>query len=64
VVNHVFAARATRPVPPAIPDPPPAWARDYPKLAEDRTLAEPDLANALDLLRKFWAQALITETEV
>ncbi|MER7542390.1 nucleotidyl transferase AbiEii/AbiGii toxin family protein [Spirillospora sp. NPDC127506] len=64
VVNHVFTARATHPVPPAIPDPPPAWANEYPKLAEDRTLSDPDLAVALDLVRKFWAQALTTETEV
>lgn len=64
VVNHVFAARETQPVPQAIPDPPPVWAMEYPKLAEDRTLAEPDLTVALDLVRKFWAQALTTETEV
>lgn len=64
VVNHVFTARATHPVPPAIPDPPPVWAKEYPKLAGDRTLGEPDLAVALDLVRKLWAQALTTETEV
>ncbi|TYK49183.1 nucleotidyl transferase AbiEii/AbiGii toxin family protein [Actinomadura decatromicini] len=63
VVNHVFAVRATHPVPTAIPDPPFGWAKDYPMLAEDLTLADPDLTTALDLLRKFWAQALTTETE-
>ncbi|MFC4050478.1 nucleotidyl transferase AbiEii/AbiGii toxin family protein [Actinomadura syzygii] len=63
VVNHVFAVRATHPVPTAILDPPPVWAKDYPMLAEDLTLADPDLTTALDLLRKFWAQALTTETE-
>ncbi|TDC58291.1 nucleotidyl transferase AbiEii/AbiGii toxin family protein [Actinomadura sp. KC345] len=64
VVSHVFAAREAQPVPQALPDPPPVWAKEYPKLAEDRTLTEPDLAVALDLVRKFWAQALTTETEV
>ncbi|MEU8125347.1 nucleotidyl transferase AbiEii/AbiGii toxin family protein [Spirillospora sp. NPDC049024] len=64
VVKHVFAARAVHPVPPDIPDPPPIWATEYPRLAEDRTLAEPKLATALDLVRKFWAQTLTTETEI
>ncbi|WP_037559774.1 nucleotidyl transferase AbiEii/AbiGii toxin family protein [Spirillospora albida] len=63
VVRHVFAVRATHPVPVDIPAPPPMWATDYPKLAEDLTLTEPELAPALDLLGSFWARALTTETE-
>ncbi|WP_433512667.1 nucleotidyl transferase AbiEii/AbiGii toxin family protein [Nonomuraea sp. CA-143628] len=63
VVNHVFAVRATHAVPVLIPDPPPVWKSDYPKLAEDLTRASPDLANALDLLRAHWTrtQALSEE---
>lgn len=64
VVTHVFTAREAHPVPQDVPEPPPAWTREYPKLAEDRTLTEPDLAVALELVRKFWAQTLTTETEV
>lgn len=56
VVNHVFAVRATHPVPVLIPDPPPVWKSDYPRLAEDLTRASPDLASALDLLRVHWTR--------
>lgn len=63
VVNHVFTVRANHPVPPTVPDPPPVWTTDYPRLAEDRTRTKPDLAAALDLLRSFWTQTLTTETE-
>lgn len=63
VVNHVFTVRATHPVPRFVPDPPPVWTADYPRLAEVRTLTKPDLAAALNLLRSFWTQTLTTETE-
>ncbi|WP_043623635.1 nucleotidyl transferase AbiEii/AbiGii toxin family protein [Nonomuraea candida] len=54
VVQHVFAVRGTHLVPLLIPDPPPAWEWDYPKLAEGVTHAEPDLSTALGRLRAFW----------
>ncbi|MEO3799105.1 hypothetical protein [Nonomuraea sp. B1E8] len=54
VVHHVFAARDTHLVPADIPDPPPAWVAEYPRLAEDLTYASPGLFSALDLLRAFW----------
>jgi hypothetical protein len=63
VVNHVFAARATHQVPAAIPDPPPAWTTEYPKLAADSALAEAGLSSALDKLRAFWARTLTTGSE-
>ena len=63
VVRHVFAIRATHPVPASIPDPPPIWAADYPAAATGLTVGEPDLTCALDMLRSFWAQALGTRTE-
>jgi len=62
VVKHVFAVRATHPVPSAIPDPPPAWMTEYPKLA-NITLAKAELSSALDKLRAFWAQTLTTGPE-
>jgi hypothetical protein len=58
VVNHVFAVRATHPVPLHVPDPPPVWETDYPKLAQGLTCAGPGLASALHLLRAFWIRAL------
>lgn len=63
VVRHVFDVRATHPVPQSIPDPPPVWAVEYPRLAEDRTRTDADLGAALDLLASFWKQTLTTETE-
>ncbi|MGP3958511.1 nucleotidyl transferase AbiEii/AbiGii toxin family protein [Nonomuraea sp. 3N208] len=56
VMRHVFAVRATHSVPGGIPDPPPVWESDYPRLAEGVTYASPDLSSALDLLRAFWAR--------
>ncbi|WP_219467462.1 nucleotidyl transferase AbiEii/AbiGii toxin family protein [Nonomuraea rhizosphaerae] len=58
VVRHVFTVRATHAVPHLVPDPPPTWKNDYPKLAENLTCASPDLGGALALLRAFWARAL------
>jgi hypothetical protein len=60
VVHHVFAARATHQVPAAIPDPPPIWTTEYPRLASDRTQAEAQLSAALETLRAFWARTLTT----
>ncbi|TDE49038.1 nucleotidyl transferase AbiEii/AbiGii toxin family protein [Nonomuraea mesophila] len=54
VVHHVFAARGTHSVPEHLPDPPPVWEIDYPRLAEDLTCAGSALSGALDLLRAFW----------
>jgi hypothetical protein len=64
VVRHVFAVRATHSVPLLIPDPPPAWKIDYPKLAENLTCASPDCASALDLLRAFWTRAQSRDNEL
>ncbi len=41
VVHRVFAVRATHPVPKILPDPPPAWAAEYPRLAAGLTLTRP-----------------------
>jgi hypothetical protein len=58
VTRHVFAIRATHPLPAGIPDPPPAWQSDYPALAAQAALGEQDLPSALDILRTFWARTI------
>lgn len=56
VARHVFATRATHPLPAGIPDPPPAWQSEYPALATQAALSEQDLPSALESLRAFWAR--------
>ena len=57
-VDHVFAARATHPVPAELPDPPGSWAERYATLAADLDLGPATVADALARLRAFWASAL------
>jgi hypothetical protein len=57
-VCHVFTVRATHPCPTAIPDPPPRWRTEYPRLAQPLTETPNDLSLALELLRGFWSTAL------
>jgi hypothetical protein len=58
VVRHVFAVRATHPVPDELPDPPPSWRETYPGLARElATEALPTLDAALALVRALWAKA-------
>ncbi|OIJ91006.1 hypothetical protein BIV24_17655 [Streptomyces colonosanans] len=59
VVRHVFAARATHPVPDELPDPPPLWRETYPELARELdTEVPPALDAALALVRGLWEKAL------
>lgn len=60
VVAHVFATRGTHSVPGQIPDPPPAWVAEYPKVALTGDLAQTELSSALELLRSFWARVPTT----
>jgi hypothetical protein len=53
-VGHVFAVRATHPVPGALPAPPPNWAESYQELARGLTDTAPELRAALGLVRGFW----------
>ena len=64
-VRHVFTVRDTHPCPTAIPDPPPCWNTEYPRLAQPLAETSNDLAQALKLLRGFWNIALdrISRTE-
>ncbi|RCG32095.1 nucleotidyl transferase AbiEii/AbiGii toxin family protein [Sphaerisporangium album] len=63
VAEHVFAVRATHPLPLSIPDPPPSWAGTYPDQAANLTEASTDLHTAMLIVRGFWATALATRTE-
>jgi hypothetical protein len=64
VVRHVFAIRATHPLPATLPDPPPNWSLGYPTLAAGLTVSAAELPDAMNLLRAFWASTLATDTQV
>ena len=55
--RHVFAVRATHPIPELLPDPPPTWSDIYPELARDLTETPLQLEAAMDLVRGFWSDA-------
>ncbi|MGK5441647.1 nucleotidyl transferase AbiEii/AbiGii toxin family protein [Micromonospora sp. URMC 105] len=57
-VRHVFAVRATHPVPKVLPDPPPAWNETYLELADGLTATPLRLDVAMGLIRGFWSTAL------
>ncbi|MGH8906361.1 MAG: hypothetical protein ACRD0K_07575 [Egibacteraceae bacterium] len=57
-VRHVFAVRATHPVPHELPDPPEGWADRCAELAVDLGLDHSTLAEAMAALRAFWAAVL------
>jgi Nucleotidyl transferase AbiEii toxin, Type IV TA system len=57
-VEHVFATRATHPVPTDLPDPPAFWAGRYATLAAELDLGPRDVSTALAGLREFWAATL------
>lgn len=54
---HVFSARDTHPIPDELPDPPQFWNEDYPTFAEELGLAEITLDQAMETLRRFWANS-------
>ena len=58
IVDHVFAARGTHAVPVDIPDPPVGWAPVFEQQGSDLGLGTPVLADALQVLRAFWADTL------
>lgn len=63
-VRHVFAIRATHQVPETILEPPPSWADTYPALADGLTVTTAHVAAALELVRGFWTEALMSEAEL
>ena len=60
-VRHVFTTRATHPVPTALADPPLSWREGYPVLATQLTVSAPELPEAMDLVRDFWATTLTAD---
>ena len=56
VVEHVFAARGTHPVPDTLPDPAPAWVVQYPREVVHLDVSARTLAEAMSTLRTFWTQ--------
>jgi predicted nucleotidyltransferase component of viral defense system len=60
-VRHVFAVRATHPLPAVLPEPPPNWRQGYPTLAAELTVSASELSEAADLVRSFWAKTLTAE---
>lgn len=63
VARHVFSVRATHVLPRSIPDPPPSWVGIYPNQADGLTEAPADLANALLIVRGFWATVIADRTD-
>jgi predicted nucleotidyltransferase component of viral defense system len=55
-VQHVFALRATHPVPDRIPDPPTDWTVRYATLASELEIEASSLDAALELVRDFWTR--------
>lgn len=53
--ERLFEARATHPLPRDLGDPPAAWSAEYSRLREELELPETTVAEALLVLRRFWA---------
>jgi len=56
--DHVFATRATHPLPAEINDPPIDWAARYADLAVDLDVSAETMNDAMTLLRAFWRDVL------
>lgn len=63
VVRHVFAVRATHPIPRELPDPPAGWVDRYAELAAELNLDHPTLAQATAALRSFWAAVVAIDDQ-
>jgi predicted nucleotidyltransferase component of viral defense system len=57
-IDAVFSQRATHPVPRVLPDPPAYWEDQYARLVADLTVEARTLTEALELLRRWWQQAI------
>lgn len=56
VVYHVFAVRATHPVPDPLPDPPVLWRDRYAAIVAELGVGARTIDDAMALLRTFWAE--------
>lgn len=61
-IEHVFAERATHPFPQDLPDPPADWEPRFDELAEELDLPYKTVAEAMVVLRRFWAATLASRT--
>jgi predicted nucleotidyltransferase component of viral defense system len=55
-VHHVFASRATHPLPSGLVDPPADWVGRYAELASELDVSAGTLGEAMVLLRTFWQE--------
>ena len=61
-LTHTFETRGRQTLPGSLPAPPPEWAPDYARLAEEVGL-EPDLAVAFERAGAFLDPVLLGETD-
>jgi predicted nucleotidyltransferase component of viral defense system len=61
--SHVFASRATHPLPVDLADPPADWTPRYAELASDLELSAAAVPEAMTYLRVFWRQVLATKEQ-
>lgn len=63
IVERLFAARATHPLPSALPDPPAGWQVRYAGLADELDISAGTIDEAMVVLRDFWRRTLATRPE-
>jgi len=57
-IDHVFNERRTHPVPEVLPDPPADWEARYAELAQELDIGPKTVAEAMAVVRPFWAETL------
>ncbi len=60
-LEATFTARGTHPLPTTLPSPPPFWAKDFPKMAEEAGLSTRDYIEAFSILERFWVNNALAE---
>jgi hypothetical protein len=60
-LGATFDARATHPLPVALPEPPPAWAVDFPAMADEAGISTTDYLEAFAIVRRFWESLALAE---
>ncbi|MEX0832684.1 MAG: nucleotidyl transferase AbiEii/AbiGii toxin family protein [Actinomycetota bacterium] len=63
LVEHVFAARMTHPVPLEFPDPPPNWEEHYEQIVEELDARAKKLDQAVQEIGAFWATTVTAGKE-
>jgi len=60
--ERLFRERATHPVPESLPDPPADWDRVYSRLAAELDTGAKTMAEAMEILRAFWAETMAMDS--